>query len=448
MFLSPHQTLSVRRALLLLLVPFCLLLLVGPAAAAPTTRHVAKTGLDSGDCSLPQAPCLTIGYALGQAAGGDTVKVAQGVYEENLAVLDNINLFGGYDPADWQTRPSPFGSTIDGRHLDATVTYADGFAGTVDGFKITGGKADRGGGVRSALGSVTLQNLWITDNEANEMGGGVYLEQGQPQIIGCKIEKNQAMLDGGGVYIANAAATLLQVEIVNNGAQNGGGIGLSQTGQVLLKESRLIANLGTSQSGGIDMVDADLTIEQSVLAGNSGGDHGGAMTLRGSQLEIINGLLYGNGTTTGNANVIAMEDSEAFLVNTTIVGNRPDGAQAVLLWGATGTFVLKNGIMWNNALNLQGDPPCPSCFVISYSDVQGYSGGANNIDQDPLFVNPLANDYRLQAGSPCIDQGNISGAPPADLAGTPRDSMPDMGAFEYAAPVLSEKVYLPVVMRG
>jgi hypothetical protein len=42
-----------------------------PVAAAGTTRYVAPTGSDSGDCSGSTAPCKTIAYAISQAQGGD-----------------------------------------------------------------------------------------------------------------------------------------------------------------------------------------------------------------------------------------------------------------------------------------------------------------------------------------------------------------------------------------
>ena len=57
--------------------------------------------------------------------------------------------------------------------------------------------------------------------------------------------------------------------------------------------------------------------------------------------------------------------------------------------------------------------------------------GANNINQDPLFVDADSQDFILQSNSPCIDSGS------ADLDGDGIDdilgyygSAPDMGAYE------------------
>ena len=52
-----------------------------------------------------------------------------------------------------------------------------------------------------------------------------------------------------------------------------------------------------------------------------------------------------------------------------------------------------------------------------------------------LFVNPAGDDYHLQTGSPAINAGTSSFAPPVDLDGLPRPAGGafDIGAFEFGA---------------
>jgi len=60
--------------------------MVGWFGAAPTgavtapTLMVSTTGNDSGTCQ--KAACATLGYALSQAAPGDTIVVESGTYKE------------------------------------------------------------------------------------------------------------------------------------------------------------------------------------------------------------------------------------------------------------------------------------------------------------------------------------------------------------------------------
>jgi hypothetical protein len=84
----------------------------------------------------------------------------------------------------------------------------------------------------------------------------------------------------------------------------------------------------------------------------------------------------------------------------------------------------------------------------TYSNLSGGLPGVGNIETDPMFTDPDNGDFRLLAGSPCIDAGinaAISDIAHADLADNPRfaddpataDSgcgvpvIVDMGAYEF-----------------
>lgn len=63
--------------------------------------------------------------------------------------------------------------------------------------------------------------------------------------------------------------------------------------------------------------------------------------------------------------------------------------------------------------------------------------GAGNITNEPLFVDRLNGNLRLQSNSPCINAGfNASASGPADLDGNPRiiGGTVDMGAYERHLP--------------
>jgi hypothetical protein len=71
----------------------------------------------------------------------------------------------------------------------------------------------------------------------------------------------------------------------------------------------------------------------------------------------------------------------------------------------------------------------------AYSDVQGGWPGVDNIDLDPLFVQPGTDNLRLLIGSPCVNAGDNDALPPGvvtDIDGNPRiqGGVVDMGAYE------------------
>lgn len=59
------------------------------------TLYVATTGLNAGTCQVSGSPCLTITYALTQAAtAGDTINVAAGTYTEELTINKSVVING------------------------------------------------------------------------------------------------------------------------------------------------------------------------------------------------------------------------------------------------------------------------------------------------------------------------------------------------------------------
>ena len=77
-------------------------------------------------------------------------------------------------------------------------------------------------------------------------------------------------------------------------------------------------------------------------------------------------------------------------------------------------------------------PTLANCVFYNVKDVAGRAGVTV---ADPLFVDAANGDFRLQAGSPCIDKGGTAYGD-TDLAGNPRVSNKkvDIGCYEYQGP--------------
>ncbi|MFN8474386.1 MAG: Ig-like domain-containing protein [Anaerolineae bacterium] len=135
-------------------------------------------------------------------------------------------------------------------------------------------------------------------------------------------------------------------------------------------------------------------------------------------LEIISGTNFITVTRNlirNNGVGVRLQDSTGLLLNNTIVGNASDGVAAA---NNTTWFSVRDNIVADNAGNgfseasggqLLGD------YNLVFGNKADYAGLApgphDQVDKDPAFVNPIAQDYRLQHGSPAVDAGD----PPAPV---------------------------------
>lgn len=237
---------------------------------------------------------------------------------------------------------------------------------------------------------VTLESLTIAGGEG-ECSGGVCAGNTPLVIRNCTIRDNTATGAGGALAGGNPT-TIEDSYILNNHLQS---------------------DLGPGQTGGA----------------------GGLRTGEGP-LYVINTLLAGN---TGDAAIHVNNDLT--LMNVTLADNVGD---IIFNPAPEGTLAITNSIVYFNTNQHLGD--CPSgSECITYSDVEGWTGGGTgNIDADPLFVDAASGDYHLSVWSPCRDKGTPTGAPTGDIEGTPRDAVPDMGAYEWTG----FSIFLPVMLRS
>jgi hypothetical protein len=94
----------------------------------------------------------------------------------------------------------------------------------------------------------------------------------------------------------------------------------------------------------------------------------------------------------------------------------------------------KNNIIGDNFW-LGGVSVAPDDAVVSHNIIQtnGNSIATDNLQVDPLWVDPENGDFRLQSGSPAIDAGTEVAPFTNGFAG----NAPDIGALEYGQPIFS-----------
>ncbi len=215
---------------------------------------------------------------------------------------------------------------------------------------------------------------------------------------------------GGGVNI-NTGGTVKNCILRDNQARDGGGAALDNGGLVencIVRDNLASDNGSSGYGGGVRIL------------------NGG--TVRGCLMINNRSLGLGGGLNVWEAGLIE---------NCTVISNTaPDGA---------GVRTRNRGTVVNSVVYFNNGTDCTvdgSGYVYSNTctSVAGSLPGSGNIASAPQFVNAAADDFRLQATSPCLNTGLnaawMTGA--VDLDGHDRIAAGtvDMGAYEYSVVTL------------
>jgi Divergent InlB B-repeat domain/Right handed beta helix region len=278
---------------------------------------------------------------------------------------------------------------------------------TVTDSTISGNSASYDGGGIENQGTVTVSNSLISNNSAARDGGGIDGNGGLSITVGnSTISGNSASGGGGGMCACGyggPTTTITNSTISNNSANVGGGIyNLAQAPSGLtVLNSTISGNFftGTDQAGGGIMNGGDATVSNSTISGNSGpanGGGGGGIGNASRSLTVTNSSISGNSAHQGGA-----------IYNWT--GGTTQIGDAVLNAGASGGTLFDNsGTIASLGYNLASD------------NGGGFlTGPGDQINTDPL-LGPLQDNggptftHALLPGSPAIDHGDPSFAPPPD----------------------------------
>jgi hypothetical protein len=193
--------------------------------------------------------------------------------------------------------------------------------------------------------------------------------------------------------------------------------------------------------------DDSAVITDNFIKENSACYGGGIASWYMSTAEITNNLIIENQADYGGG--ISNSYCSATITNNTIFSNHAI-KQGGGIWGKSTTPTVTNTIIWNNTAPIGHQIYGITSTLVAYCDVEGGWPGSTNINADPLFVDPLNDDYHLTYASPCIDTGSNSAPllPDVDFDGDPRifpgnetglylvgsppqEAVVDMGADEY-----------------
>ena len=282
------------------------------------TIYVAKNGTDRNEGLTPEKPKRNLKNAINDANPGDTIKVAQGTYPQNLVLSKNITLIGE-DQSNTIIAAQPT-TRIDWNTTTSCIIVT-GATVTITGFTIKNGNATNGyrgylgGGIKNE-GTLIIKNSTITNNLA-EMGSGID-NMGIMNMSGVTIIDNTATAWGGG--IDNSLGTMLIEDstITNNHVvSNYGGGGIINCDKMIIRRVNVTNNTCNGYSGGIENRGL-LTIEDSIIANNTAEAGGGISN--GGSIYIYGSIITHNKAKKGGGFFNGVDKSvEAYIDDLTVI---------------------------------------------------------------------------------------------------------------------------------
>jgi len=339
----------------------------------------------------------TIQAAINAAVNGDFIIVNPGLYNENINFRGKAITVSSTNPDDPNTVKR---TIIDANGVGSVITFAsnEGPDAVLTGFTITGGKG--------TLDTSSIYDIY--------WGAGIYCYGASPTITDNVIADN------------NSFTKIEGDEIIALGY--GGGISCLQSGAIVTRN--VITKNNAYAGAGIMVAYRNPAIISNLIHDNSGEAGGGVVLLEGGRLT--SNTLAGNyAAFGGNAYVIGWS-----LIENNIICNARSGGGILFEGPIQQGSVAYNNVFDNSWDNAEGNYLIMvdlETLTVELDDQTGLNG---NISIDPVFVNPDANDYHLQASSPCKDAGDPCGIfdlTQQDIDGEPRvmDYRVDIGADEY-----------------
>ena len=401
----------------------------------PITVYVNGAADPASQDGSQQHPFITIQQGVDMAVAGDTVLVGAGTYTGT----GNKNIVLTGKGITLRSSVGRDNTVIDCENDGRGITIGEGTPDSliVDGFTLTNGNYS-----------------W---------GAGLYIRSSNPTIKKCTFSSNQTISGGGGVGMWGASPVFQNCLFTGNSAHRGGGAVHVEQSSPIFKNCEFSANLSAKDTEGLfgrggalyAHQNSEVVITQSSFNTNAAEDCGAAVAVESSQLHLINALFVGNHTDTGSGGGLFAYQSTFEVVNSVFNGNSAHEGGGIAtgylsyatiinstfssnqaVWGGgvevyhSSEMTVSNSILWNNTATSSGQQILldESTLTVGHTDISGgaagiddYSGYStldyqtDNVDSDPLFVDPTGVDgiagtrddkLALQKGSPCIDSAN------------------------------------------
>ena len=288
--------------------------------------------------------------------------------------------------------------------------------------------------------NVEINHSTLFCNFSREHGGALSAESSKVVISDCDVSNNVLYSEidtiyfmyGGGLRFLKCEVDITQTDFRYNYGPSaiGGALSLDSCA-VFIDRCKFEYNYGIN-GGGLYLIrsnDWDCRISNSLFANNYSGHFGGGLAISDSSPLIANLTVVGNHSYGVNCGgIFFYQYSSPVLWNCIVYGNTNEALldEPVQMWA------------WTYEENA---PEFHNCLVqFGLENITGYEFihiYEHCLNEDPLFVDPESNAYKLAPGSPCINAGSpdtpIEILEGHDLLGNPRvlDDGIDIGAYEF-----------------
>ena len=419
------------------------------ASTQPTILYVKPTALVSGAGNSWVNAFKTVQEALAVSDQCTEIWVAAGTNaaaNDPIELKSGVQLYGGFAGTEGSRAQRNWTNNVSvlvGNETDPVIQNGSSSAGVsrsavVDGFTIAARNTQAG--IVNYGASPTIRNCTFSKFAAPAIWNNI---SSSPLIDNCTFATNDATATGlAVVYNFYASPVITNCLFVGNKGLFSSAIE-NNHGGAAIGNCRFVNNSGLF--GAIwNEGSANSLIVNSIFQTNSSSGDAAAIVNSDSSAVTISGCLFLSNTGYRVGAINHRSTGTCSVLNSTIYDNRSTAQfSGAAIVQSSGNLQIRNSILWRNrdgaiASNIEASQVSSSGGTLSISNscienLSAYAGN-NNIQYDPLFVDPDLQNFRLSAFSPAVNQGNNSAvlAGINDLDNNSRvfGVNVDMGAYE------------------
>lgn len=279
--------------------------------------------------------------------------------------------------------------------------------------------------------TLAISNVVLNSNYAGD-GGGLY-NAATASAANIVVSGNRSNANGGGIY-NDAPLSLLNSTVSGNSAEGGGGMFDTGAHTTNIGASTFSGNGGVGGGGISSRANVTINVANSTVSGNFGFDVGGGIYTNGRinliHTTVANNLSNSDAPNGGSGiNTFPSLNSNVTLRGVLLAENLKGADPATRVsanCGKTsggGLDITSVGI--GLGFNLSSDN---SCLLAGVGDIQNVAAGILALADN----GGPTETHALEATSPAINAADAITGLTTDQRGIARDSMPDIGAFEYS----------------